>query len=267
MQVAVESGEKLREVSEIKDAKVGTPNEIANKSDSITEEKLPGWGDFESDDESDDEWITPENSKPQPEIEQICSTTACATCDFSMQNVLLALGLNVIARDGMLVKEIRSWALRCATCWHITHDMSKVFCPSCGHRQLKRVPFTIDESGEKRYFLSKSKNPKCLNLRGTIYDYKRPQGGKHCTDHITREGQKVTFDKMSKKAMRRQNLLNEDMDDPDNPFFMKDVSSRSVFRGNARSRGKVIPTEHTAQQLRMNVGWGNNRKKTKGKKK
>jgi len=145
--------------------------------------------------------------------------------------------------------------------------MSKVFCPSCGHRQLKRVPFTIDQSGEKRYFLSKSKNPKCLNLRGTIYDYKRPKGGKHCTDHITREGQKITFDKMSKKAMRRQNLLNEDMDDPDNPFFMKDVSSRSVFRGNARSRGKVIQTEHTAQQLRMNVGWGNNKKKTKGKKK
>jgi len=237
----------------------------------------PSESDTESSDE-DEGWITPGNIKQIRNLnlteEQIQEdetgelAAACATCDFSMQNVLLKLGIPVIARDGMRVREVRSWALRCASCTTIDHDMSKVFCRSCGHRNLKRVPYTVNAAtGKKEYFLSKKKNPKCLNLRGTVYNVKAPKGGKHCTDVIVCEGQRVHYDKLSKKAMKRQNMLNGEIADADNPFSMHDVSSRGFHKGNHRSkRYGVAGDEMTAQQLRTGAGFGNNKKHNKGRK-
>lgn len=234
----------------------------------------------EDNNDDDDGWITPANIKAakkqggavgnscydDPEDTELAA--ACATGDFSMQNVLLKLGIPVISRDGMRVSQVRSWALRCATCGTTSHDMSIIFCKSCGHRNLKRVPFTVDaETGEKKYFLSKNKQLKCLNLRGTIFDTKKPKGGKHCTDVILSDGVKINYDRLSRKAMRRQNMAaGQGLDDADNPFMMHDVSSRGFHLGNFRSKKYAIAgNEMTAQQLRMGAHLGNNKKSNKGK--
>jgi len=234
----------------------------------------------EEEEDEDDGWITPANIKAakkqggavgnscydDPEDTELAA--ACATGDFSMQNVLLKLGIPVISRDGMRVSQVRSWALRCATCGTTSHDMSIIFCKSCGHRNLKRVPFTVDaETGEKKYFLSKNKQLKCLNLRGTIFDTKKPKGGKHCTDVILSDGVNIRYDRLSKKAMRRQNMAaGQGLDDAENPFMMHDVSSRGFHLGNFRSKKYAIAgNEMTAQQLRMGAHLGNNKKSNKGK--
>lgn len=231
----------------------------------------------ETEDSDDDGWITPANInkfKHKGESGNVCEDdenteylAGCATGDFSMQNVLLKLGIPVISKEGMRVKQVRSWALRCATCRFICHDMSKIFCPSCGHRNLKRVPFTVDaETGEKKYFLSTKKQLKCLNLRGTKFSAPLPKGGKHCTDLILSEGMRIRYDRLSKKAMRKQNMLAGELDDPDNPFMMHDVSSRGFHKGNFRSKRYAVPgTEMTAQQLRMGAHLGNNKKHGKGR--
>jgi len=216
---------------------------------------------------NNDGWITLENIDTKDysnqELENI--NVACATCDFSMQNTLIKLDVKMIGKEGRLIDQVRSWALRCASCGEITHDMSKIFCPKCGHRHtLKRVPYTVDKNGKKTYFLSKSKQPKCLNQRGLRYSIPHLKGGKHNNDPLLCETQRLTYDQQSKKAIRKQNqLIGDDFDDFENPFKMVDVSSRAVHKGNHSQRKKYAGGDNdvTAQQLRTGFGVGNNKKK------
>ena len=44
---------------------------------------------------------------------------ACLTTDFSMQNVLMQLGLKVLSVDGLLVKSVKQFVLRCMACYQV----------------------------------------------------------------------------------------------------------------------------------------------------
>ena len=44
---------------------------------------------------------------------------ACMTTDFSMQNVLMQLGLKVLSVDGLLVKSVKQFVLRCMACYQV----------------------------------------------------------------------------------------------------------------------------------------------------
>jgi len=47
---------------------------------------------------------------------------ACLTTDFSMQNVLMQLGLKVLSVDGLLVKSVKQFVLRCMACYQVLED-------------------------------------------------------------------------------------------------------------------------------------------------
>lgn len=51
-------------------------------------------------------------------------------------------------------------ALSCRT----TSDMTKVFCPHCGNKTLKKVAVSVSEDGSLHMHFSR--NPKVLNPRG-----------------------------------------------------------------------------------------------------
>jgi len=74
------------------------------------------------DDDDEGGWITPENIKQvklktQGEFETLEHVkVGCITTDFSMQNVLLQIGLNLISIDGMKIKKLKQWILKCQTC-------------------------------------------------------------------------------------------------------------------------------------------------------
>jgi RNA-binding protein NOB1 len=65
-------------------------------------------------------WITPENIKAvnsgKGEALTGKNNVGCVTTDFAMQNVLLQMGLNLISIDGMLLKNVKQWVLRCYGC-------------------------------------------------------------------------------------------------------------------------------------------------------
>merc|ERR1712066_847397 len=103
--------------------------------DSVEEEE-----EEEEDDEEDDDegWITASNIREKRrEIDgrtaedegQKHVRVACMTTDFAMQNVLKQLGLNVFSIDGLLIRETRTWNLRCYSCFYVTSVMTKKFCP------------------------------------------------------------------------------------------------------------------------------------------
>ena len=83
----------------------------------------------DSDSGSDSEgWITPTNirrfqatgyaeSANLKESTKFISTVATITSDFAIQNVLMQMGLQLLDIDGMVIKKIKNWVLRCHACF------------------------------------------------------------------------------------------------------------------------------------------------------
>ncbi|KAH3760111.1 20S-pre-rRNA D-site endonuclease nob1 [Pelomyxa schiedti] len=63
----------------------------------------------------------------------------CMTADYAMQNVLMLMGINVISVDGLKLQIVRQSLLKCHSCYSVTRDVSRRFCPKCGNGTLRRV--------------------------------------------------------------------------------------------------------------------------------
>lgn len=87
-------------------------------------------------------------------LEQKSVIVACLTMDFAMQNILKQIGLNVVALDGKIIKQMQTYILRCYACYKTTSIMTKIFCPSCGNKTLKRVAITLNEEGKQKIHIN-----------------------------------------------------------------------------------------------------------------
>ncbi|NXQ32809.1 NOB1 protein, partial [Alaudala cheleensis] len=187
----------------------------------------------DEDEESDDEgWITPSNLKQAQLDAGHCDTApigvqvGCVTTDFAMQNVLLQMGLHVLAVNGMLIRQARSYILRCHGCFRTTSDMTKVFCPHCGNKTLKKVAVSVSEDGTLHMHFSR--NPKVLNPRGLRYPLPAPQGGKHSNNPHLVEDQRFPQQRLSRKARQKTNVFDPDYLAGASPFAENDVHSRAA---------------------------------------
>ncbi len=143
-----------------------------------------------SDDEG--EWITPENFGEKsydlvPAAEEVVqreeSTVACVTTDFTMQNLMLQMGLRLLSPDGRVVRSVRRWQLQCYSCWEdVVGDLSRQFCPKCGNATLARVSVSV-ENGVVRY----RRSNRGISKRGKVYPIPKPKGGRGNKDLILRE--------------------------------------------------------------------------------
>ncbi|KAG9149510.1 hypothetical protein Leryth_014297 [Lithospermum erythrorhizon] len=115
------------------------------------------------------------------------SSIACITGDFAMQNVLLQMGLRLLAPGGcklhciVLLFAMFSvlWVLKCHACFKVTTEVGKIFCPSCGNGgTLRKVAVTVGENG----IILAARRPR-VSLRGTKFSLPLPQGGR---DAITK---------------------------------------------------------------------------------
>lgn len=151
-------------------------------SDSGSEKgELVGFGDFDSDDEEG--WIGTDNIKEYTKtylgreegaLESDKDVrVSVLTSDFAMQNVLLQMGLHLTSVDGVTIKSLRQWILRCFACFRLCRDMTKLFCPSCGNNTLQRVQCSVGADGQVT--LSNVNNK--ISTRGTIYSIPKPKGG------------------------------------------------------------------------------------------
>lgn len=126
-------------------------NEISDDEDNKDEE------DENSEEESDDEngWITPSNFAQvkrdfgTDQKEETITTVACISTDYAIQNVIKQMGLNLAAMDGKVIKEMRTYILRCYACFKTTSILTKLFCPNCGNKTLKRVAVSCDNEGKQ----------------------------------------------------------------------------------------------------------------------
>jgi RNA-binding protein NOB1 len=86
----------------------------------------------------------------------------------------MQIGLNVVTVDGRIIRELRSYILRCYACFATTPNMKKIFCPKCGNKTLKRVSVYIDKEGNKRMFIN-FKKP--ISTRGKRVSIKEKSNG------------------------------------------------------------------------------------------
>ncbi|KMQ91554.1 rna-binding protein nob1, partial [Lasius niger] len=191
---------------------------------------------IEDDDDDDDDsgWITPANIvdvKKQMDseiLEEKNATVACLTMDFAMQNVLMQMGLNVVALDGRVIKQMRTFIFRCYACFKTTSVMTKIFCPHCGNKTLKKVEVTLDENGKQQIHIN-FRRP--LSAKGKKFPLPMPKGGKHANNPILCADQPMPEQRPSRLARIKNNPLDDDYIAGYSPFVMRDINSKSAMLG------------------------------------
>ena len=206
-------------------------NDISSEMDSV---------DISASAENDDDdgWITPSNIKKTSKKiteglfghdQNICVDVACTTTDFAMQNVLLQMRLNLVSIDGIHIKQIKNWVLRCHACFDITKNTDKKFCEKCGGHTLIRTSCAVDaDTGELRLFLKRNFQ---YNVRGTKYTPPKPKGGRQ-TDLIFREDQKEFVRAMAHEKRAKEKLSKLEEDNAD--FEFGSVRSAALMNSGVR---------------------------------
>ncbi|XP_076931599.1 RNA-binding NOB1-like protein [Bidens hawaiensis] len=155
----------------------GEGNEVENGDDevewldmsSVTSESVDV-SSYVDNDSSEQSWMLRSLSE---------SSVACVTGDFAMQNVILQMGMRLLAPGGMQIRELHRWILKCHACFKVTMEIGKIFCPSCGNGgTLRKVAVTVGENGA----IIAARRPR-VSLRGTKFSLPLPQGGR---DAITK---------------------------------------------------------------------------------
>ncbi|OMO79493.1 Nin one binding (NOB1) Zn-ribbon-like protein [Corchorus capsularis] len=132
------------------------------------------------------------------------SSVACVTGDFAMQNVLLQMGLRLLAPGGMQIRQLHRWVLKCHACYTVTAEIGRIFCPKCGNGgTLRKVAVTVGENG----VVLASHRPR-ITLRGTKFSLPLPQGGRDAITKnlVLREDQlpqKFLYPKTKKKVNKQ----------------------------------------------------------------
>nr|XP_016937290.1 RNA-binding protein NOB1 [Drosophila suzukii] len=187
----------------------------------------------------DDGWITHSNiKKAKKALEGKVETdevppVACMTTDYALQNVLKQLNLHLAALNGRIIKQLRTYILRCYACYRTTSIMTKVFCPNCGNKTLKRVAVSLDENGRQVIHIN-TRRP--LTNKYKNQSLPRFQGGKHSRNPILFEDQPMPRQMPSRVAKTKTNALDQDYTAGFSPFVLRDVDSKSAM---LRSKGNL----------------------------
>jgi len=238
-----------------------------NESDNENDEFEGSEEETGSDDDDDDGWITPSNIKDiknkMVDEEEVNIKVGCITTDFAMQNVLKQIGLNILANNGRLIKETKTWLLRCHACFTTTAKLEKKFCPKCGNNTLKRVSVSVNPDGSQVVHISARRQ---LTGRGKKFPLPLPKGGKYAQNPRLFEDQPMPHQRVSKKAMVKNNPMDADWIAGNSPFTTKDVASRSALMGLRGDLGRSGSTNTGNYWDRKNPnekrrGTGSKRKK------
>uniref|UniRef100_A0A182JVR8 RNA-binding protein NOB1 n=1 Tax=Anopheles christyi TaxID=43041 RepID=A0A182JVR8_9DIPT len=246
--ITEKANEPLIDSAQEKDIPENVTGEVDTGNESC-EEEYDDEDDEEDDNEDDDAgWITPSNiTQVKRDMgmdlhEETPTTVACITTDYALQNVLKQIGLQVAALDGRIIKQVRTYILRCYSCFKTTPDATKVFCPKCGNRTLKKVAVSLDGEGKQIIHIN-SRRP--LTAKYKNRPIAKFEGGKHATNPLLFEDQPLPQQRISVKARSKTNALGDDYTAGYSPFVMRDVDSRSaVLRGSSNLKQRMSNYEY-----------------------
>uniref|UniRef100_A0A1D1Y0W6 RNA-binding protein NOB1 n=1 Tax=Anthurium amnicola TaxID=1678845 RepID=A0A1D1Y0W6_9ARAE len=161
------------------------------------------------------------------------SSVACMTSDFAMQNVILQMGLRLLAPGGIQIHQLHKWVLKCHACNKVTTEIGRLFCPKCGNGgTLRKVSVTVGENGlviaarrprinlrgtkvsvtvGENGLVIAARRPR-INLRGTKFSIPLPQGGRDAIskNFVLREDQ-VLHELLYRKQKKKNNKQDKDL--------------------------------------------------------
>lgn len=235
--------------------------EVGDESEEAADEQNSQEENEEEEEDSDDGggWITPSNVKvvkremSKDVKEEKPVAVACMTTDFSVQNVCKQMGLNLSAIDGRVIREARTFILRCYTCFRTTTLVHKIFCPKCGHKTMKRCAVSIDEHGQQTIHINMRKP---ITAKGKNKSLPHFKGGKHSANPIIFEDQQIPKQMPSRVARTKTSALDEDYIAGYSPFVRRDVDSRSALlrtKGSIRDMMRNHEYQTTRRAKKVNV--------------
>ncbi|XP_055388496.1 RNA-binding protein NOB1-like [Condylostylus longicornis] len=153
---------------------------------------------------------------------------ACLSTDYSVQNVLIQMGLSVLSIDGLRIRSAKKWALICRACSRVIRDTTKLFCSHCGNSGLRRVALTVRDDGTE--IVEEPLNRR-INLRGRVYPIPKPKGGRKgdlilCEDQMLIGGRDRLL-RQQQKAWDKE-LAARDPFNPDNLYEQKGWQHRTL---------------------------------------
>ena len=197
-------------------------NEKENKNEEENEKK--NYNNFNDDGDDEDDWITPENlytkldeikgihesknktdttndeenlkdnEEKEHKIEDI--NVYVNTGDFTLQNVCMKMGIPIIGVDGLRIKNIKNYILKCTVCNRFIFEVDRMFCDYCGYPYLMKIGYNIFANGEIRINDKKPEPRK----RGQIFDLPAPTTKKNGTVYILSE------DQIPKKGFNKKDI-------------------------------------------------------------
>ena len=117
------------------------------------------------------------------------------------------MGLNVASPSGQVIRETKTWILRCYACFKTTPLIEKKFCPKCGNKTLKRVSVTLNADGTQQIHISTRRN---LHKTGKKFSLPKPAGGKHAINPILCEDQQFAQQRTTRIARAKNNPMDPD---------------------------------------------------------
>jgi len=114
------------------------------------------------------------------------------TADFTVQNVALKIGIPVMSIDGMRIRKVKNYILKCYSCHRFNYDTTQQFCENCGYPTLMKIGYSVSLDGKIK-INDKKAEPR---VRGTQYDLPMPTVSKKGVVYILSE------DSLPKKEKR-----------------------------------------------------------------
>ncbi|KAF4705612.1 Nin1 binding protein, partial [Perkinsus olseni] len=200
-------GPQQKEEEEEEEPAVATQPE--NTENAIPEESAAGGVDEspaadvaqngDDDDEDDGGWITASNfrkyardnheSSTKDGEEETISEVSIMSADYSVQNVMMQMGVDVLSFGGFMIRSVKLWALLCTACHKVTRDTSKVFCSKCGNDTVYRVPVYVD-SETRELTVTRSRRWEKMTAKrnkGSIWSIPKNRGGRQSNPLILAE--------------------------------------------------------------------------------
>ena len=118
------------------------------------------------------------------------------TGDFTLQNACMKMGIPIIGVDGLRIKNIKNYILKCTVCNRFIFEIDRMFCDFCGYPYLMKIGYNIFANGEIRINDKKPEPRK----RGQIFDLPAPTTKKNGTVYILSE------DQIPKKGFNKRDI-------------------------------------------------------------
>ncbi|KAJ3332224.1 Nin1 binding protein [Kappamyces sp. JEL0680] len=148
--------------------------------------------------------------------------------------------LSLLSTDGMLIRNLRSYVLRCHACFKTTSVMDKTFCPSCGNNTLLKVTVGVDSEGKMTMYLKKNFQHR---NRGTVYSIPAPKGGRHSQNLILREDQNEHHKALLLQKRFEKKVHSQEADMDSLLFFGQSMAGLSVKGTPIIGYGRKNPNE------------------------